>query len=98
MSDNPVKDAGASKQGDIIKQSFKVKNESTNTVELNAVRVTCDCVKANASKMTLEPGEIITVEMELDTATKTGFTVESIYLSLKDQSEELRLYISTEIK
>jgi hypothetical protein len=98
VSDNPVKDAGASKQGDIIKQSFKVKNESTNIVELNAIRATCDCVTANASKMTLEPGEIITIDMELDTATKTGFTVESIYLSLKDQPEELRLYISTEIK
>ena len=48
--------------------------------------------------MTLEPGEIISVDMEFDTSGKTGFTVESIYLSLKDQSEELRLYISTEIK
>ena len=98
VSDNPVKDAGTSRQGDIIKQSFKVKNESMNSVELNAIRITCDCVTASASRMTLAPGEIITIDMELDTTSKTGFTLESIYLSLKDQPEELRLYISTEIK
>ena len=98
VSDIPVKDAGVRMQGEVLRESFKVKNESTETVELNTIRVACDCVTAKASKMILSPGEIITVEMEFDTKSKTGFTVESIYLSLKDQTEELRLYISTEIK
>lgn len=98
VSDNPVKDAGVRKQGEMLKQTFNVKNESTNSVELNPIRVTCECVTAKASKLILAPGETITVDMEFDTTNKTGFTVESIYLSLKNQPEELRLYISTEIK
>jgi len=98
VSDVPVKDAGVRKQGEILKESFKVKNESSNPVELNTIRVTCNCVTAKASKTILAPGEIITVDMEFDTKGKVGFTVESIYLSLKDQTEELRLYISTELK
>ncbi len=98
VSDIPVKDAGVRKQGELLKESFKVKNESTNTVELNTIRVGCECVTARASKMIIAPGETITIDMEFDTKGKSGFTVESIYLSLKDQNEELRLYISTEIK
>lgn len=98
VSDIPVKDAGIRKQGEVIKESFKVKNESNETVTLEDLRIPCDCVTAKASKTVLAPGETITVDMELNTANKIGFTVESIYLKLKEQPEELRLYISTEIK
>lgn len=98
VANKPVKDAGVRKQGEVLKESFKVTNESNKTVELEDIRIPCDCVTARATKTSISPGETITVNMELDTKTKTGFTVESIYLTLKGQSEELRLYISTEIK
>lgn len=98
VTNKPVKDAGVIKQGEILKETFNVKNESNETVTLEDIRIPCDCVKANASKNTILPGETISINMEFDTKNKIGFTVESIYLMLKGQSEELRLYISTEIK
>ncbi len=97
-TDKPVKDGGVRKQGEIISESFQIKNESNSPIEIEPLRIPCGCVTAKVNKYILAPGEITTVEMQIDTKQKMGFIVESIYLKIKDNPEELRLYISTEIK
>jgi hypothetical protein len=62
------------------------------------MRIPCDCTKGEIENKTLEPGESTKVSMEVTTDYLLGFTVKSIYLQLEGSEEELRLYISTEIK
>ena len=94
----PVFDYGASAQGDILEHDFIVKNKSTQAIELELPRIPCSCTEVELSKTMLQPGEESVVTMKVDTKSLSGFVVKSIYLKIKDSSEELRLYISTEIK
>jgi len=98
VTEKPVIDLGTTQQGDKLKQTFTVKNKSNKTIELDGYRIPCDCTTAESDKTTLAPGEEAKITMRIDTEHLIGFTVKSIYVKLKDSEEELRLYISTEIK
>lgn len=98
VTSQPVKDLGNTKQGDILEHRFIIKNNSNKEVELDEIRIPCECTTAEAEKITLAPGEITGIKMKIDTKHLTGFTVKSIYVRIKGSDEELRLYISTEIK
>jgi len=98
VTTSPVKDMGQTKQGDQLKETFVIKNKSNEAIELDGFRIPCTCTGAEVDKSLLQPGEEATVTMRIDTSELTGFTVKSIYIKLKNSDEELRLYISTEIK
>lgn len=97
VTSQPVKDLGGTKQGDLLKHRFVIKNNSNKTVELDEIRIPCDCTNAELEKTTLEPGETTGVVMTMNTNELIGFTVKSIYIRIKESEGELRLYISTEI-
>ena len=94
----PVFDYGPSKVGDILMHTFKVTNKSTKVIELDAPRIPCSCTSIILDNSIIQPGEEKEVTMRIDTKNLTGFMVKSIYLKVKDSPEELRLYISSEIK
>jgi len=94
----PVFDYGPSKVGDILMHTFKVTNKSTKVIELDAPRIPCSCTSIILDNSIIQPGEEKEVTMRIDTKNLTGFMMKSIYLKIKDSSEELRLYISSEIK
>lgn len=98
ITSNPVKDMGQTKQGDQLEESFIIKNKSNEAIELDGFRIPCKCTGAEVDKSILQPGEEATVTMRIDTSELFGFTVKSIYIKLKNSDDELRLYISTEIK
>ncbi|NRA10897.1 MAG: DUF1573 domain-containing protein, partial [Crocinitomicaceae bacterium] len=95
---DPVFDLGETTKGDILKSEYIVTNTSSEPVTISDLRIPCDCTKGEVENKTLQPGESTKVKMEVDTTNLLGFTVKSIYLQLQDSDEELRLYISTEIK
>lgn len=97
ITSKPVFDHGPSKQGDILTHTFIVKNKSNETVTIEKPRIPCDCSSAIIENNVLEPGASTKVTMSIDTKELTGFMVKSIYLKLKENSKELRLYISSEI-
>lgn len=98
VTDNPVVDLGNTKQGDQLKVEFNVKNASDAPIEIESFRTPCECTKAEISQTTLNPNETAKVTMTVDTKQLSGFTVKSIYLKLKGSDQELRLYLTTEIK
>ena len=95
---NPMHDLGDSKQGDKLSHTFTVRNKSNRTIELNGFRIPSNCTTAEMNKSTLEPGGEAKITMNLDTENLIGFTVKSIFVKLKDSDQELRLYVSTEVK
>jgi hypothetical protein len=98
VTELPVVDLGETAHGDLLEASFTVKNRSNEAIEIESIRIPCDCTIAEIEKKNLAPGESTIVDMKVNTDNIIGFAVKSIYLKLKDSDKELRLYISTEIK
>lgn len=98
MSPVPVVDLGASKKGDVLKSEYTITNTSSEPIKIKDIRIPCSCTTAKVEKEILQPGESSKVYMEVNTQDLVGFTVKSIYLQIEGSEEELRLYISTEIK
>ncbi len=65
-------DFGTVNRGDQLKYSFKVTNIYTVPLDITEVRLSCDCVKATASKRTLEPKETATIDVVVETSKFTG--------------------------
>ena len=95
---SPVFDYGDSKRGDILTHTFRVKNKSNETISISEFRIPCDCTVAEAEKGELKAGEEMEITMTVDTKNLIGFMVKSIYVKIDASDEELRLYISSEIK
>ena len=95
---NPVFDYGDSKRGDLLTHTFKVKNKSNETISISKFRIPCDCTVVEAEKEELKAGEEMEIKMTVDTKNLIGFMVKSIYVKIDGSDEELRLYISSEIK
>ncbi|MFT5858125.1 MAG: tetratricopeptide (TPR) repeat protein [Flavobacteriaceae bacterium] len=98
VTESPVIDLGETAHGDLLEASFTVKNKSNEAIEIESIRIPCDCTIAEIENKNLAPGESTLVAMKVNTDNIIGFAVKSIYLKLKDSDKELRLYISTEIK
>lgn len=98
VTDNPVSDKGITTQGEKLEATFTIKNRSDKPIQLDPLRIPCDCVKANVDKSKLAPGESTQVHMEYDTKSVSGFAVQSVYVKMANSDQELRLYITTEVK
>lgn len=94
----PVIDAGASSQGDIIEREFIIRNKSNETIEIESIISDCECMSHEIANIKIAAQETETIMLKLDTGGLTGFNVKSVTLKVKDSKEELKLYISTEIK
>lgn len=98
VSEIPVVDLGETVHGDVLDASFTIRNRSNEAIEIENIRIPCDCTTAEIENKNLAPRESAVVKMKVDTENIIGFAVKSIYLKIKDSDKELRLYISTEIK
>ncbi len=98
VSDQPLIDAGAKKQGDLIELEYTIRNNSDAPITIDSYRSPCECTKATIDAYELAPGASTKVKMTVDTAHLSGFTVKSIYVKLKGSPQELRLYMTSQIE
>ncbi|MCH2225006.1 MAG: DUF1573 domain-containing protein [Crocinitomicaceae bacterium] len=97
VAKQPVFDAGAIKQGTTIKTSFIIKNKSNNPIEIESIRVPCDCITSKVETTKLQANEETTVYMNIDTSNLTDFIVKSVYVKLKGIDEELQLIVTSQL-
>lgn len=93
----PVFDAGSIKQGTPIETSFIVKNKSGSPVEIESVRIPCDCVTSSVETKSLAPNQETSISMSVDTSKISDFMVKSIYVKIKGSEQELRLIVTSQI-
>lgn len=98
VCEQPISDQGDHKPGDILNHVFTIKNNGTESIELEPIEVPFEYLTASVNKMTLEPGESAQVTMTFKTNGLSGHTMKSIYLKIKSHPEKLRLIMTTELK
>jgi Protein of unknown function (DUF1573) len=88
------KDFGSVPRGPTLQHSFHLRNNSTETVRIASLRVSCGCVTATALQNILQPGEETAVLAQMDTTRFTGIKSVTIYVMFdQPHSEEVRLWV-----
>ena len=88
------KDFGSVPRGPTLVHHFRVKNNTSETVHISGVRVSCGCVSASVLKSQIEPNEETSVIANMDSTRFNGSKSVTVYVSFdKPMYEEVRLLV-----
>ncbi|MFA3781723.1 DUF1573 domain-containing protein [Melioribacteraceae bacterium 4301-Me] len=89
---NSTKDLGTLVEGQIVKESFVIKNEGDADLRIDKVRASCGCTAAEPAKKELKPGEQTAINVEFNSAGRLGLQQKFVYVFSNDpKTPELRL-------
>jgi len=77
-------DFGQVKEGQVLKHTFTLKNESTKTLKIKDVNTSCGCTASEAKKVILLPQESTTVEVKFNSKGYSGSAKQYIYVHTDD--------------
>jgi hypothetical protein len=81
MIDPFTLDFGKVKQGEVLKHSFILKNDSKKLLIIKDVNTSCGCTASKAGKKTLAPGESTTIDISFNTKGYSGQVSQFIYVN-----------------
>lgn len=90
-------DFGTVMEGDIIKHTFKFKNDGAGKVKILKTETSCGCTTANGALKEYAPGESGEMEVVIDTKGKKGIIVKTVTLTLEN-SDPVTLDLSMSMK
>jgi cytochrome c5 len=76
-------DFGTVVEGDIVKHTFKFKNDGAGSVKVLNTETSCGCTTANGALKEYAPGESGEMEVVVDTKGKKGIIVKTVTLMLE---------------
>src|SRR5947209_12672162 len=95
MFDELARDFGSVPRGPMLTHSYRLTNNTGQTVRITSVRVSCGCTSATALQGVLAPGQSTSVLAQMDTRRFTGPKTVTIYVQFdQPQWAEARLSIS----
>ncbi|MEI7843962.1 MAG: DUF1573 domain-containing protein [Gallionellaceae bacterium] len=77
-------DFGAVVEGEIIKHTFKFKNDGAGKVKIVKTETSCGCTTASAAIREYAAGEVSEFEVVIDTKDKKGIVVKTVTLALEN--------------
>ncbi len=92
-----VYSAGVKKQGDIIKGSHKIKNNTTKEVTFVLFNSN-SALKIQTTNTKLKPGEELVISFELNSKLLKGFNRISYSIGVEGFKNQLELFLTTEVK
>jgi hypothetical protein len=88
------KDFGSVPRGPTLVHHFRVKNNTSETVHISGVRVSCGCVSASVLKSQISPNEETSVIAHMDSTRFNGSKSVTVYVTFdKPKFEEVRLLV-----
>lgn len=96
--DKEAHDFGASKKGETLKHTFKIKNKGKGILKIENLLTYCDCIKGKSNVTEVKPGETAEIEVELNTTGLEGKQVRSVTLVTNGFPPNKRLVVTTEVK
>ena len=91
-------DFGRVKEGEVLKHSFTLKNESAKTLTIKEVNTSCGCTASEARKKTLLPAEDTLIEVSFNTKGYSGPVQQYIYVHTDNHDNPIiRFIIKAEV-
>lgn len=96
MFDDVTRDFGSVPRGPMLTHSYRLTNNTGQTVRITSVRVSCGCTSATALQGVLAPGQSTAVLAQMDTTRFVGPKTVTIYVQFdQPQWAEVHLAISS---
>lgn len=90
-------DFGKTKQGEVLKHQFRLKNTGTKELEIQELQASCGCLKIAVDKKIIPIGEEAIITMELNTKLLEGKQVKSATIIANSFPSTKRLVLTTEV-
>jgi len=98
MIDPFTLDFGKVSEGQVLKHSFTLKNDSKETLNIKDMHTSCGCAASKVAKKTLAPGESTSIEVSFKTKGYKGLVSQFIYVNTDSADKPLiRFTIKAEI-
>ncbi len=81
-------DFGTVTEGDIVKHTFKLKNDGAGQVKILKTETSCGCTTAKGAIREYAPGESGEMEVVVDTRDKKGIIVKTVTVTLENNDVE----------
>lgn len=95
MFEELSRDFGSVPRGPMLTHSYRLTNNTGQTVRINSVAVSCGCTTATAMQGVLAPGQSTTVQADMDTTRFIGPKTVTIFVRFdQPRWEEVRLAIT----
>lgn len=91
-------DFGKIKAGDKVKYSFKFKNSGKEPLIINSAKGSCGCTVPNYPKEPVAPGAEGVIDVEFNSAGKSGAQTKTVTLNANTDPNPTRLTIKAEVE
>ena len=81
-------DFGTVTEGDIVKHTFKLKNDGASAARIVKTETSCGCTTASGALKAYAPGEAGEMEVVVDTKGKKGIVVKTVTVTMENNEVE----------
>lgn len=93
--DSYIWDFGYIKESDgKVMHNFSIRNDETNSVEIEQITTSCGCMAPFISKKVIPPGETATIKIEYDPSGRPGRFIKSAEIKIKGKSQTQTYFIN----
>lgn len=90
-------DFGTVTEGDIVKHTFKLKNDGAGAAKIVKTETSCGCTTASGALKEYAPGEQGEMEVVIDTKGKKGIVIKTVTVTMEN-NEEVKTELSLTMK
>jgi len=82
-------DFGKIKEGQVVKHTFILKNESAKTLRIKGINTSCGCTISEIKKKILRVNESTEIEVKFDTSGYSGMVQQYVYVETDNLKEPI---------
>jgi len=98
IPDSYTWDFGQVKEGEVLKHTFVLKNESEETLTIKDVNTSCGCTASKVEKKIILPGENTEIEVQFNSKGYSGLAQQYVYVHTDSLDKPiLRFIIKAEV-
>jgi len=86
-------DFGQVKEGEVLKHTFILKNETQKILNINDVNTSCGCTVSQVDKKTLAPGESASIQVQFKSKGYSGPIKQYVYVHTDNLDNPIIRYI-----
>jgi hypothetical protein len=92
-------DFGQVSQGKLLEHTFKLKNDSSDTLRITGIHTSCGCTTSQIEKTEISPGESVNIQVRFNTKGYSGTKEQFVYIHTDQQENPtIKLTLKADIK